>query len=183
MFVHVCRIPGCISPRSLSLLGRGTAATQSGIYNLWAAGSCQGAAAPQHVSNSQVAVRVFSPSFHPPELFYFNSVDMCLKYRHVFRTCLLALLKIFPFLLGDVGHFPPPLQPRLLLHWSRMKSLSEKDKYSHTPFPQFVRCLQRSQCTEQQTMHLILQHVLCFYRDEHWETKFVSYWFYSFFLK
>jgi len=51
-----CLSLGCISPRSLSLLGRGTGAPQSGIHNLWAAGPCQGAAATQHVSTPQGAV-------------------------------------------------------------------------------------------------------------------------------
>lgn len=65
-----CLSLGCISSWSLSLHGRGAGAPQSGIYNLWAAGPCQGAAATQHVSTPQAAVSSshLQPGFLVPSL-------------------------------------------------------------------------------------------------------------------
>ena len=123
---------GCVSPGSLSILGRGTGAPQSGIYNLWAAGPRQGAAATQHVSTPQGAVSsptcdlaLLSPSFHPFVSAFQQSG--CVPEIQDFSNPPPGSVKnISSFVPGVIGHVPPPLQPHLLLHWSRMKSPSER---------------------------------------------------------
>ena len=96
---------GCVSPGSLSILGRGTGAPQSGIYNLWAAGPRKGAAATQHVSTPQGAVSsptcdlaLLSPSFHP----FVSAFQQSGYVPEIFQTRLLAALKIFPLLCPEL---------------------------------------------------------------------------------
>lgn len=129
---------GCISPRSLSLLGRGTGAPQSGIYNLWAAGPRQGAAATQHVSISQCC--------HPAAASFFFFVPpstclFCLESGYVPEIqvwiqnpppgCVKNISSVVP---RDIGCVPPSLQLHLLLRLSRMISLSErKNTVVHCP--------------------------------------------------
>lgn len=118
---------GCISPGSLSFLGRGAGAPQSGIHNLWAVGPCQSAAATQHVSTPQGAVssptcvRVFlvPPSFYVLQQ---SRYSMCLISKQVFRTRVRATLQIFPLLC-------PELLAMLLV---KDQIPIRKEKYSHT---------------------------------------------------
>lgn len=90
--VYLCLSLGCATPRPLSPLGSRAGAAQSGIHNLWAAGTCQGAAAAQHVSTPQGAVSsptcdlfCFRPSFQP-FVFTLYKVDMSLTSTRDFRT-------------------------------------------------------------------------------------------------
>lgn len=127
--ISFCISLGCVSPRSLSLLGRGTGAPQSGIHNLWAAGPCQGSAPTQHVSMPQSCEFTqlwLSFLFFPPAHSVYHSIRVTQIQAWFHKPPVGSVKNISFVVLWDIGRVPPPLQPHLLLHWSMMKFSPER---------------------------------------------------------
>lgn len=134
-----CVSLGCIFPGSLSLLGRGTGASKSGIHNLWAAGPCQGAAATQHVSTTESA--------HPPATWVLSSSllsfqqKICLRSKHDFRTHLLAAIKIFPLLCPEILAMFHHLCNHIYSSTGQGWNPTQKGKIQSHTLPSVVWCL------------------------------------------
>lgn len=133
---------GCITSRSLPLLGGGPSPSQSGISNLRAVGPCQGAATTQYVSTllccQLIQLHCFFFSFFlceslfPPAHSLYQQSEYMWDSSEISQNSLLTALDILaPFVPRDIGHVPPPLQPHLFLHRWRMKSPSERKNTVH----------------------------------------------------
>lgn len=98
---------GCVPPRSVSLFGRSPGAPEGGVSYLWAAGPCQGAAAPQHVSRCEgpvgsPAYRFISPFFHPSDPHMIAEPASCHVVLKIFPLFFQTLLDMFHHLCSHI---------------------------------------------------------------------------------
>lgn len=113
--ISFCISLGCVSPRSLSLLGRGAGAPQSGIHNLWAAGPCQGSAPTQHVSMPQCCEFTqlwLSFLFFPPAHSVYHSIRATQIQAWFHKPPVGSVKNISFVVLWDIDRVPPPLHIR-----------------------------------------------------------------------